>query len=543
MKLRKRLFCLIMTALLGGFTSVLAHPDFDVHPRNIENALGRMFVRQDTLVINNVGDQELTWEMTVEAEVENWLSAAPANGRVGAGGWGLVIVRQDGRDLEPDHYYGNIHFTSNDPTRETYDVPVAGHTTEFPRIETGWAIPQQGEWWGVDLDRAIGDMEWGRVYSFNLNIRNRGTALLDCDTIICNNAFFSIAPGDFNLDPGGNRNVAVTFRAVETGGNAGTITSQSNAWDPRELNFRITATVLPAFRRGGSVPDTAIDEDANEILIADLDTIFISSDAGTELVVTPSAGLVTRLARNRELFIRSRPNWFGQASVVLQAVLNDSVLVDTFNVQVRPVSDAPEPFDLISPTDADTLYYDGGDSLFVWQGTTDPDLDTVYFRLVVFREGESEAPIYIADSLTETSSNLRDLYLNPDLFGQFGWTVTALGGGRARPAWSTFFFTLTADRLSATNEIAPPENSDLVSIFPSPFNGKVSIILRPATFGLCRVELFSADGRSSGVFLNENRSPGSHRLDLDLSHLASGYYLMTLQVDGNSIVKSVNYLR
>ncbi len=544
MKLQIKSVLLTNIALLVSAVTVLAHPDFDVHPRNLENALGRNNVRQDTLLINNIGDEELTWEMEVQAEVNDWLSANPASGRVDPGGAAWVFVRQDGRDLDAGHYYGNIHFTSNDPTRATYDVPVAGHTTEFPRIEAVWSIPQQGEWWGIDMDRIIqGGMEWGGVYSFQLGIRNRGTAQLNCDTIICNNGYFTISPGDFNLDPGGARNVTITFRASEIGGNSGTITSISSAWNPRELNFRITGTVLPVFRMGRQVPDTVIYEDAAELLIVDLDTVFYASDGGTEITVSPTAGLVTRLARNKELFIHSRPNWFGQGYVALQARLGDSLLVDSFNVQVNPTPDAPEPFDLISPFDADTLYYDGGDSLFVWQGSSDPDMDTVYYRLEVYPSGRQDAPILVADSMLIPMFNLSEIYLNQQLSGVFEWSVIATGGGRVRPAWSTFTFVLTPDRLSVESEFRPPEKLELVSVFPSPFNGRVSVLVNPVMSGICRVELFGSDGRSYGIFLNEYLTSGSHRLDLDLSHLASGTYLMTIQINGNQAVKPLSFIR
>jgi len=523
---------------------VSAHPDFDVHPRTIENALPGNSVKQDTLRIDNVGNEELTWELEVEADVADWLTASPLEGRVGAGGFGLVIVHQDGRELDPGHYYGNFHFTSNDQTKPFYDVPVAGHTTTFPRIEATWAIPQQGEWWGLDMDKIIqGPIELGQTYSFALNIRNRGTASLDCDTILCNNAYFTFSPGNFDLDPGGSRNVTVTFQAREIGGNSGAISSQSNAWDPRELNFRITGTVVPVFRMGSRIPDTTIFEDDAELLVADLDTVFYASDGNTEMTITPSAGLLTRLARNNELFIHSRANWFGSASVVLQARLGDSLLVDTFAVQVTPTPDAPAPFDLISPSDAETLYYDGGDSLFVWQATTDPDLDTVYYQLEVIQHGTVDSLILLTSFILPNSWNLSEIYLNPELYGEFTWTVWAKGGGSLQPAWSTFTFFMTQDRLAVKPEFKPPVAQELVSIFPTPFNGKLSVILRPTTSGLCKVELIGMDGRTLGLYLNEELTAGVYRYDLDLSDYASGSYLMRLQVDGASISRLVNFVR
>lgn len=543
MRLRTVPYSLLIVSVSGLFSIISAHPDFDVHPRTIESALGQVFVKRDTLRIDNVGDEVLTWELEVQAEVNDWLSTNRESGQVNPGGNNLVIVLQDGRDLEPGHYYGNIHFTTNDPTRQTYDVPIAGHTTQYPRIEANWAIPGQGEWWGIDLDRVVGAMEWGRTYGFDLAILNRGTAALDCDTIICNNGYFTITPGDFNLDAGGNRVVRVNFVAAEVGGNAGAVSSQSSAWDPRELNFRLTATVLPVFRKGSAIPDTAIDEDAVELLLADLDTVFIVSDAGAEITVSPGAGILSRLARNNELFVRSRPNWSGNSSVVLSAVLGDSSLTDTFQVFVNPTPDPPEPFDLILPEDGTSLYYDGGDSLFVWQASNDPDDDTVLYSLAVYRQGVNDSVLFQVDSLTSPQYNLHEFYLREDLFGDFEWSVTASDGNLQRAAWSIFRLTMTEDRLSATESGLFPEKTELISLYPSPFNGHLSIVVRPTMPGLCRIELLTVDGRETEIAIEQELSLGFHQLNLHPQNLPTGFYLVRARIDGKTMLKPVNYVR
>lgn len=531
----------VLAGLWVWVGSAISHPDFDVRPRNIENALGGL-LRRDTLVVDNYdGDADLTWNLEVQAEVEGWITAEPAEGNVAPGRATIVVVRQDGRQLDPGHYYANLHFTSNDPTRPEYDVPVAGHTTEFPRIEAFWRNPEDGEWWGIDMDRVVGAMEWGRSYSFNLTIGNRGSAPLDCDTIVCSNGYFTISPGDFNLDANRNRQVQVTLRAVEVGGNAGAITSVSSAWDPRELNFRITATVLPVFRRGGAVPDLTIDEDAAETLVADLDTIFVSSDAGTVINVAAGAGLQTRLARNKELFIRSRPNWNGRAGMILTATLGDSVLADTVEVTVNPVADPPDPFDLIAPYDGDTLYFDGGDSLLVWQSAPDPDLDTVHYTLRVRQSGIVE-PVLSVNDLTDSTFALRGLYYQPDLAGEFTWTVTAEGGGLQRSAWSVFTFNLIAGRQSAPSDPLPVEHG-LVSVYPNPFNLITAVEVSLQRMAVGDITVMAPDGRVVKLIHSGLIAAGKSRFIWDGAGAASGQYLLVIELDGRRRVHPLILVR
>jgi len=540
--------CLTIGLLLAVSSVAFAHPDFAVRPRNIENALPGNRVLSDTLVIVNAGDGELTWQLEVRADSADWISARPLEGAVGVGGWAIVVVRQDGRQLADGHYRATLHFTSNDPTAEEYDVPVLDHNIAYPRIEAFWGVPQMGEWWGLDMDRIVGPMEWGQSYGFDLTIGNRGSAQLDCDTIVCSNGNFTISPGVFSLDPGASRSVRVTFVAREMQANAGEITSRSNAWDPRELRFRITATVLPVFRRGGSLPDLTIDEDAAECVVADLDTVFLSSDGGTRIDVRPAYGLLTRLARNGELFVHSRPNWNGAAELIVIATTGDSVLADTCLITVRSVADAPDPFDLIAPNDGNTLSFDGGDSLLVWQSTQDPDGDTVRYTLRINLFGENDSLVVEDDSLvfetglTDTIWSLHDIYYRPDLSGRFTWSVSAEGGGLSRDSWSTFSFFLEDGRQHVNGEKLP-STLDLLGTYPNPFNAGILIELKLHQQGIGNLTICDLEGRTLAVIYSGKLSAGEHQFQWFGAGLSSGVYLLRSDFGGGEAYRRIILLK
>ena len=269
------IFIPVFTALLifSVVPDVLAIPDFDVHPRNLEGRIDGDRVTRDTMVVDNYdGDEPLIWTLELVAEVEGWINISLQEGEIPAGRDMRVVVTQDGRELDEGHYYADLNFESNDPTRPEFTVPVIGHTMDYPAIYVGWPNGW-GSWWGIDMNQFMGDLEWGQDTSFTLNVRNIGRAELVVDELNSNDGYWEIEPDAFSVAGNRGQVVRFTFTADEVGPNSTTITSISNAWDPRELYFRIIASVDPVFRMGTPIPDMEIDEDAAETLVADLDSV------------------------------------------------------------------------------------------------------------------------------------------------------------------------------------------------------------------------------------------------------------------------------
>ncbi|MBM3325640.1 MAG: T9SS type A sorting domain-containing protein [Calditrichaeota bacterium] len=507
-----------------------AAPHFRVYPRYIENDIRGMGQTRDTLRISNAeGDEDLTWRMEIrilgEPADSGWITATALQGRVAPGQWVTSIVLMNGRNLENGHYFADFFFTSNDPNRPEWTVPVAGHKDDFPRIAAEWQVPQQGDWTVIDMNRFLGELYWGNTYNFNITIRNRGAAQLVVDSLVSQNAYFRLNPARFNLAAGTNRQVQVIFTAEEIRANSTTVTSITNVWDPAEISFRIIATVSPVFRFGSPVADFSMDEDAAERLVADLDTVFISSYAETNYNVSGGLGFTYRLARNRELFVRPRTNWNGVSTFFLSASLGDTVvLADTFIVTVNPVPDPPGAFDLIAPVDDDTLWPDRGDSLFVWQSSTDPDGDAVKYSLFII---SPHGDTICWQNLTDTTLSSWAVFLDDRFTGTIEWTVAASDTLLKRQAWSTFRLHLLPGRQPAPLSDRWP-NVHGISVFPNPTNGLVCLNVALKSAGFIRLEILSAEGRlidhtSEGFF-----PAGRHQFSYNLGSAPSGVYLVKI---------------
>lgn len=531
----------VFTALLilSVIPDAYARSDFDVHPRSIEGRIDGERVVRDTLVVDNYdGDDPLIWTLEVVAEVEGWIDVSRQEGEIPAGREMIVVVIQDGRELEEDHYYADLNFESNDPTRPEFTVPVAGHTVDYPAIYVGWPNGW-GDWWGIDMNQFLGDLEWGQEYGFNLNVRNTGRAELIVDELNSSDGYWEIEPNSFRVAGNQAQVVGFTFTADEVGPNSTTITSISNAWDPRELYFRIIASVDPVFRMGTPIPDLEIDEDAAETLVADLDSVFICSDS-PEYELLEAIGLTARIERNGEFYLGSRPHWFGDTRVILNAGVEDSVLTDTFLVTVNGTPDAPRPFDLLNPRDGDTLRWDSEDSVFTWQSSTDPDRDDVRYDLTLWAEEEDE---YVWFDLIDTTLTYRilDELLDIEIGGAFSWTVAATDGFHYTAAWSIFHNYVVSTGIVDSPQ--KPVEFRLMEVFPNPFNGSIEIIvnLDPATE--IDLSVWDTEGRYIKTIYSGCLSGRTNNLSWKPENLPSGAYIMKLNYPSGKLVKTVQYLK
>jgi len=68
--------------LLFFLSSLIARPDFNVNPKEIERGLS-VSARRIPLYITNNGDgEDLEWELEIEAEVDGWISISNEGGTV-----------------------------------------------------------------------------------------------------------------------------------------------------------------------------------------------------------------------------------------------------------------------------------------------------------------------------------------------------------------------------------------------------------------------------------------------------------------------------
>ncbi len=535
MKFRTSLHAILSIAfLLITVEDSIAIPDFDVHPRTIEVLLTWAGVNVD-LEVENDGDENLLWEITIDEDAEDWIlfrENSPRSGAIQPGESVDVLIKLTSRDIDEDHVYTNLLFESNDPTREEYEVPVAGHTVGYPRIVAGWT-EGWGAWWGIDLNLVFDEINWGQIYDTTFVIANLGGADLEVADINSNNGYFEIEPTEFGLEGWTNRLVHVIFNAEEVDYNVATITSESNAWDPRELNFRIIANVSPVFRRMVAIPDFVREEDAVELLVSDLDTIFVSSDNSVEFEVVQSNGLNNRITRGGELFIQPVENWNGISEVIVNATLEDSVIADTFIVEVIPIPDPPDYFDLIAPEDGIEIHIFDTDTAFVWQIAEDPDEDTVHYEItiVLVDDGESLTWTDIENNWISTEI-LLELVEIDESTKSFTWTVNATDGDFTVDAWSTFTNSVTPSSVKITEELLP-DRYGIIGIYPNPFNGYTTILLNTHIKESIVLTLHNLSGRRMSNIYSGVLSAGINRLSWRPQGIPSGQYLLRFKSDEN----------
>jgi len=520
-------FAVTMILCFASVTDSFAFPDFAVHPRNVEHRLQWVTLR-DTFRIDNSGDEDLEWSLEIDAEVDDWISVNLNEGVVRPGQRQRFVLEQRGRGVDEDHVYAFMNFTSNDPTREEYTVPVVGHTVEYPRIEVGWQ-DGWGAWWGIDMNRVFDEILWGEEYSFRIYIRNRwGGAALFVDDLPCNNGYFELDPTEFNVAHDALQWITVTFTADQVGYHTAIITSESNAWDPRELNFRIVGEVAAVFRRDVELPNLNVDEDCNEFYIADLDSVFISSQRGVVYEVPVAPGLVPRIERNGEFFLRPRRNWNGISDVIITASIEDTTIADTFSVTVNPQPDPPGQFGLLLPENGATIHPTESDSLFIWQKSHDPDGDSVFYSFSIRTGGFPVRWDDLADTSISTAI-LSDI-LSMEIGGEFTWTVKVSDGEYEVDAISEFTNILAP--ASINNSENTPQSHSLARVFPNPFNNSLNIQVNLEKREQLRLSVYDLKGRLIAVLNDGFARRGENTFIWVPMDAASGKYLIQVEMKG-----------
>ena len=145
-----------------------------------------------------------------------WLSTHLSSDTVPAGGNVNIEVTFDASQLYGGNYYGNIIVSSNDPDSPKLEIPAHLHVTGAPDI----SIPDDTLSYGIVFN--------GYSATDSLIVANNGTDLLTVTNILSYNADYSTDITNFNLNPGENRKLPVTFTPSSTGVITGTLSIESN---------------------------------------------------------------------------------------------------------------------------------------------------------------------------------------------------------------------------------------------------------------------------------------------------------------------------
>ncbi len=163
-----------------------------------------------------------------------WLTIAPAGGRVGAGASQDATVRIESTGLLAGTYRGTVRLRSNDPARAVAEVPVRLDVRGAPDL---LARPRA-------LDFA--DVFVAGQASRTLAILDQGTDSLRVSAIDGGDPRVTATPGAFALAPGESRVVTVTFAPPAPGPLAATLTLVSDDPDTPRYPVALTGQAVPA---------------------------------------------------------------------------------------------------------------------------------------------------------------------------------------------------------------------------------------------------------------------------------------------------------
>jgi subtilisin family serine protease len=155
----------------------------------------------------------------------HWLTPAPLDGVIAAGGNMDIAVAFDATSLNGGDYRSDLALSSNDPVHPVVHTPTHLHVTGAPDISLS----------RTSID--FGPRYTGTTTTDTLYVRNLGTDLLDVTNLSTSVGPFSVEPASFQLAPAGSQTVLVHYSPTATGPASGTLSIDSN--DPDEVSLSV----------------------------------------------------------------------------------------------------------------------------------------------------------------------------------------------------------------------------------------------------------------------------------------------------------------
>jgi len=223
--------------------ALLAQPVIVVEPMALEYDLLTGAVEVCPMTIANPGEELLTWNAEIEYAGDDneldWLAVDPLQGEIEADMEMDVMATMDATGLDEREYEAEIHFLSNDPRHP--DVVVNVQIFLIPAPDIAVELPNEvGDQQMLDFNQ-LGDVWVDFPAIATLTVRNIGVEELIITDITSDEEHFTVNPVEFELEPGEEMVVDVTFQAEEEGLYDGTLTIISNDPDEEETIIQLRA--------------------------------------------------------------------------------------------------------------------------------------------------------------------------------------------------------------------------------------------------------------------------------------------------------------
>jgi len=182
------------------------------------------------------------------------------------------------------------------------------------------------------------------------------------------------------------------------------------------------------------------------------------------------------------------------------------------------------PFDLLEPSDQDTLI-NTSPIVFAWRSSSEPDpLDTVQYTLRIWDDLHS----YQA-TLLDTAYQVSDSLLNSLGGGWKHWHVTAHSHRPDTSVVSMSERMFYLSQLDAPSQRLGTAQFPTLAMRPNPFNSITQIEFTLPVTQRVSLRLYDVLGREVAVLLDEMKTAGEHRISFDGSALSSGVYFCRME--------------
>ncbi len=180
----------------------------------------------------------------------------------------------------------------------------------------------------------------------------------------------------------------------------------------------------------------------------------------------------------------------------------------------------------------------------------DVNNDNINEIITIYDQGLSSGGNYIAKIINGANGNLMQQFSFPTSQTQYnalyyfdadgdGFTELILYVNGILRIYST-----TSTTEAKLNGITQnPKDIVLKQNFPNPFNSETIIEYSVEKQSNVRIIVYDITGKEITTLINEQKNPGTYRINLNSSKLSSGTYFYTIFVDGISIGKKMMVLK
>ena len=228
-------------------------------------------------------------------------------------------------------------------------------------------------------------------------------------------------------------------------------------------------------------------------------------------------------------------------NVVLRGENGAGMVDQQYTIAVANVNDPPGPFGLMSPPSDTTLNFIGNDPTvhFVWQQSTDPDLDTLRYTLETDTVSSFNSP-GLRDTVVGMSTSKTLTF--PRRTANYYWRVKATDG-QLTVISSEYRRVIVTFTTPVKEEKSGETDYELEQNFPNPFNPTTSIVYTIPRTSHIRLAVYNLLGQEVALIFEGVQNAGMHEVEFKNLELPSGIYFYRIQAPDFVETKKLTILR